>query len=245
MAIIIDGYNLLHASGVMPQGNGPHTFARAREALIRFLAASLTDEERSRTTIVFDAREAPFNQPRTLDHEGMAIRFAPREIDADTLIEELIQADTSPKRLTVVSSDHRIQNAARRRRAQPIDSDVWCAELSRRRSAGSGVAPQVVKPEGPLPPSEVARWMDAFKVELSEDAADDEATDDPPPGYVKRGHAAAAAVPQENKEKVKKDKRTGKKPSSKRDASSKKLPGHMPNPFPPGYGEDLSEENVD
>ena len=118
MAIIIDGYNLLHASGVMPQGNGPHTFARAREALIRFLAASLTDEERSRTTIVFDAREAPFNQPRTLDHEGMAIRFAPREIDADTLIEELIQADTSPKRLTVVSSDHRIQNAARRRRAR-------------------------------------------------------------------------------------------------------------------------------
>ena len=44
MAIIIDGYNLLHASGVMPQGRGPQTFERAREALIRFLAASLTDE---------------------------------------------------------------------------------------------------------------------------------------------------------------------------------------------------------
>ncbi|MCE9553652.1 MAG: NYN domain-containing protein [Planctomycetes bacterium] len=76
MAIIIDGYNLLHASGVMPQGNGPHTFERAREALIRFLAASLTDEERPRTTIVFDAREGPHNLPRLLERDGMTIRFA-------------------------------------------------------------------------------------------------------------------------------------------------------------------------
>ena len=175
----------------------------------------------------------------------MTIRFAPRDSDADTLIEELIRADTSPKRLTVVSSDHRIQNAARRRRAQPIDSDVWCAELSRRRSAGSGAAPQVIKPEGPLPPSEVTRWLEVFKVELSEGAADDETTEDAPPGYVTRGRAVAAAEPQEKQKKVKKDNRTGKKRFSKRDVSSKKLPGHMPNPFPPGYAEDLSEEDVD
>ena len=85
MSLIIDGYNLLHASSVMPSGQGPHTFERAREALLRALAASLTEEERLRTTIVFDAREAPYNKPRTLEHDGMTIRFAPRDIDADTL----------------------------------------------------------------------------------------------------------------------------------------------------------------
>jgi hypothetical protein len=87
--------------------------------------------------------------------------------------------------------------------------------------------------------------MEAFKVELIEDAADDDATDEPPPGYVKRGRAGTPTAPQGKPQDAKKDKPTGRKRSSKRDASSEKLPGHMPNPFPPGYGEDMSEEDVD
>jgi predicted RNA-binding protein with PIN domain len=187
MSLIIDGYNLLHASGVMPSGRGPHTFQRAREALLRVLAASLTEEERARTIIVFDAREAPYNLPRTVDHEEMTVRFAPRDMDADTLIEELIRADSSPTRLTVVSSDHRIQNAAKRRRATPVDSDIWWAELMRRREVDRGAAPAPAKPDGPLPESEVARWMKEFQVDPSGEKAGDDTGKQPgnpfPPGY--------------------------------------------------------------
>ena len=49
--------------------------------------------------------------------------------DADSLIEELIQKNSTPKNLTVVSSDHRLHRAALRRKATPIDSDVWFDEL--------------------------------------------------------------------------------------------------------------------
>jgi len=242
MSLIIDGYNLLHASGVMPSGQGPHTFERAREALLRFLAASLTDEERAQTTIVFDAREAPYNKPRTLDHEGMAIRFAPRDIDADTLIEELIKADHAPKRLTVVSSDHRIQNAARRRRATAVDSDVWTRELIRRRQENRGAVPPASKPQGSLPPSEVARWIEEFQVE-SMDSLAEEAIEDVPPtttNYISN-RAAQPADPKDAKQM--RDRRP-KRQEAKPDAESKQLPGHIPNPFPPEYAEDVSEEDV-
>ena len=240
MSILIDGYNLLHASGILPQGKGPHTFEHAREALLRFLAASLTDEERVRTTIVFDAREAPYNLPRTVDHEGMTIRFAPRDTDADTLIEELIRADTSPKRLTVVSSDHRIQNAARRRRAEAIDSDVWCGELNRRRHAQRGRDAGATKPEGPYPPSEVARWMAEFQIELADEASDDESSN--------KAIAPLDAPPKSTHQKpVANDpaaKRSGKSRRSRPRSSSKDLRDNWGNPFPPGYGEDIKEEDV-
>jgi hypothetical protein len=41
----------------------------------------------------------------------------------------LIRKHSSPRALTVVSSDHRLHRAARRRRATPIDSDRWVADV--------------------------------------------------------------------------------------------------------------------
>ena len=46
------------------------------------------------------------------------------------LIEELIAAHATPKRLTVVSSDHRIQVSARRRGALAVDSEPWLDRLA-------------------------------------------------------------------------------------------------------------------
>jgi len=43
MALLIDGYNLLHVFGT---GRGPGGFQRSREALIGFLAASIDDAHR-------------------------------------------------------------------------------------------------------------------------------------------------------------------------------------------------------
>jgi hypothetical protein len=50
--------------------------------------------------------------------------------DADTLIEILIQKNSIPKKLTVVSSDHRLHKAALRRKSTPVDSDQWFDQIT-------------------------------------------------------------------------------------------------------------------
>ena len=72
-----------------------------------------------------------------MNHQGITVCFAEQYAEADDLIEELIRLDSMLRRLVVVSSDHRLQRAARRRRAKAIDSDVWYAELIRPADAKS------------------------------------------------------------------------------------------------------------
>ena len=79
MALLIDGYNLLFASDIFPAASEAATLERSRQALLGFLAASLTTVERKRTVIVFDAAHAPPGLPRILSHEGLTIHFAPRK----------------------------------------------------------------------------------------------------------------------------------------------------------------------
>lgn len=164
MALLIDGYNLLHVTGLSGRGEGPGSFQRSREALLRFLAAAIEPDERPQTTVVFDAAGAPPGLPATLVHEDMTVRYARGYPDADALIEELIQQENVPRKLLVVSSDHRIQRAAKRRRAHIIDSDVWYASLWQQRNQSPHAAAQQVpeKPLGELSPAEVARWVNEF-----------------------------------------------------------------------------------
>src|SRR5580700_8998185 len=77
MALLIDGYNLLHASGILPRGVGPGTLERAREALLNFLVESIEPDELRSATAIFDARDAPRGLPRIVDHRGLRVHFAP------------------------------------------------------------------------------------------------------------------------------------------------------------------------
>ena len=142
MPLLIDGYNLLNAAGILGRGRGPGSLERARQALLNTLVESLPPDEVPRTTVVFDASESPWGVAKQIDHRGITVQFASKDDDADTVIEQLIAADSAPKRLTVVSSDHRIQRAAKRRRATAIDSDIWFAQLLRDRAR----APPEVQP---------------------------------------------------------------------------------------------------
>jgi predicted RNA-binding protein with PIN domain len=167
MSLIIDGYNLMYAAGILPAGSGARpgagSFERSRLALLNFIAETVAESELSTTTVVFDAAAAPPGLPRTLTHRGVTVQFSSGYNDADELIEELILKSTSPRRLTVVSSDHRLHRAARRRKAQAIDSDVWHAQVIAHRNQPRDdrpTAPQ--KPGTPVAMSEVEFWLKKF-----------------------------------------------------------------------------------
>jgi predicted RNA-binding protein with PIN domain len=179
MALIIDGYNLLHATGLGGTGPGPRGLERSRLALLNFLAESIDPADLAGTTVVFDARHAPRGLPHTLQHRGLTVRFAAGYESADELIEELIRADTSPRRLTVVSGDHRLHRAARRRRVKAVDSDVWYDEMEKRRAA----MPMEEAPAKPVHPaaSELESWLRLFDDEPDVPGA--EGDDIFPPGY--------------------------------------------------------------
>jgi uncharacterized protein len=200
MALIIDGYNLLHVTGVSGRRGD---LQGAREALLRLLANTIEPNERPQTTIVFDAADAPPGLPRTVIYEEMTIHYAANYDNADEMIEELIAASNVPRSLMVVSSDHRIQRAAKRRKASFLDSDVWFAEALRKRARARRPPPPAAKPQGALSGDEVGYWLaefaDAMPVEEEKQPAkpvkkterkrprkDDESVDDSnpfPPGY--------------------------------------------------------------
>jgi predicted RNA-binding protein with PIN domain len=196
MTLLIDGYNLLHASGILGRGIGPGSLERSRNALLNFLVESLDERELPRTTVVFDAREAPPGLPRIVQHRGLTVRFAEPGSDADQVIEELVKANSSPRRLTVVSSDHRLHRAARRRKAKAIDSDQWYAQTIRQRIERFRHKSAGLKPTGDPSEFEVRFWLRQFGLE------------EPPA------------------------------PSAGESDMS------VDNPFPPGYGEDIREEDV-
>lgn len=180
MRLLIDGYNLMHAAGIIGRGVGPGGLERSRLALLNFVAESLDEDQRAAATVVFDARGAPRGLPPTLVHRGVTVRFAAGYEEADELIEELIRAESAPRRLTVVSADHRLQRAARRRRATAIDSEQWYADVLRRREQRPRVVPPA-KPDQPPTAGEVEFWLAQF-----DDAGENHILNDDaifPPGY--------------------------------------------------------------
>lgn len=172
MALLIDGYNLIHAAGIVGRGRGPGGLERSRLALLNFIVESLEPAELRRTIVVFDAAGAPPNLPELIEHRGLRVRFSRGYPSADDLLEELIQADTAPRQLTVVSSDHRLHRAARRRRAQAVDADRWYEAVLRRRAArvdraGAATTATAVagKQESRPASPEVEYWLRQFVVE--------------------------------------------------------------------------------
>ncbi len=79
----------------------------------------------AQTTIVFDAKSRLIGDRPPLSRFRGEVLFASDHDEADDLIEQLIRDHSAPKRLTVVTADRRIQQAARRRRAQVISSEEW------------------------------------------------------------------------------------------------------------------------
>lgn len=132
--LLIDGYNLLHNAGLGHGKLRAGEFERARDRLLRRLSSHLSEAERAQTTIIFDAQYAEHADRRPLNLYGMTVIFSPRGRQADDLIEILLAAHRTPRQVLVISSDCRLQRAARHAHAEFMSSDSFLVELDERKS---------------------------------------------------------------------------------------------------------------
>jgi uncharacterized protein len=162
--LLIDGYNLLHAAGLARLRYGPGDLERARFRLVGLLCEKLTEPEQMRCTVVFDAQNALSDVKREGRRHEIRVLFAPPRQDADTVIEDLVARHPAAKQLIVVSSDHRLHKAAKRRGAQPVDSEIFWDRLQHRPDARMAlVEPPEAAPGKPAAKSAATdAWLKEF-----------------------------------------------------------------------------------
>jgi uncharacterized protein len=165
MRWLIDGYNVMHAAGLLGPKLSRQGFRRVRRRFLDELAEILPVDREGDVTVVFDASVPPGDFPISSSYRGLRVIFALGDENADARIEYIIGHDSNPKTLTVVSSDQRIRQAASRRRAHPLTADAF---LYRKHRLGSSPAATTEEPapserDAAMDASEAAYWIDAFR----------------------------------------------------------------------------------
>jgi predicted RNA-binding protein with PIN domain len=170
MRILIDGYNLMYAVGLLGKRLGPDRFRKARQRFLNRLADALGPVDARQTTVVFDAADPPDEFPAETAHKGITVVFAVGEENADARIEQLIARHPAPKSLTVVSSDQRIRQAADRRKARALTAEKFLDQLERPPSQVIPPAPTEPDRSRRLSSRESAYWQAVF-ADLEDDPA--------------------------------------------------------------------------
>jgi predicted RNA-binding protein with PIN domain len=152
---IIDGYNLLHS--IRKANEDSNVISDAQ--LCRIVDVFLT-QTKQKGEIIFDGIGPP--DKSAFDNiSKLEVFFAGPGKDADTVIENKIRASTDAKRLTVVSSDRRILQAARARKAAVIKSNAFWDNLQRQLSRKKTACEPAAKRHG-LSESETEQWLRIF-----------------------------------------------------------------------------------
>ena len=115
----------MHVTRFKPTSQAEGELRRCREGLLSLLADCLPASRHPSITIVFDSANAPKHLADRSTWKHLQVVFARDENSADDMLAVMIAQQPNPKQYVVVSSDHRVQVAAQRRRATPVDSDVW------------------------------------------------------------------------------------------------------------------------
>jgi len=156
MPFIIDGYNLLHSIHKADEDSDAISDAQ----LCRIVDAFLVQTSQ-KGVIIFDGTGPPNKSPFD-NMNRLEVFFAGPGRDADTVIENKISASTDAKRLTVVSSDRRILQAARARKAAVLKSNVFWDNLHRQLSRKKPAREPAAKRGGLISEGETDQWLRIF-----------------------------------------------------------------------------------
>jgi uncharacterized protein len=172
LLLLIDGYNLIAPVAAPSRRPTRDWLHRERNLLLSRLVQKLPPRVRVRCCVVFDAASPPPNVVDQYEFEGIVVRFSVEYPEADDLLEEIIASHSAPKQLCVVSSDHRIQAAAKTRGATTFESQAWLDDLldgriglapEKRNRAGQGSdSNQKKKPNHIVDQEALGEWMRKF-----------------------------------------------------------------------------------
>jgi len=163
--VVIDGYNLLYAAGLMHESKklSPAQLRAVRGELLSHLVRHVARRSR-RVVVVFDSRGT---EQRGCGREqihfdpafpNIEVRYAE---DADNNICEMLSGESNPRSVLVVSSDREVASAARICGARRMSSEeFWDNEIQARAKLDS-------KHEAPEKPHHVSQaerdyWLKEF-----------------------------------------------------------------------------------
>ena len=158
MPVLIDGHNLLHSVQKTAEDREQITDLTLCRILSRYLK-----QLSQKGQIIFDGTGPP-DKTGFDNIPNLEVLFAGLATDADTVIEHKIKANTAPRRLTVVSSDRRLRDAGRARKAVSLKSEEFWREVIK----------QVTKKQGPKEPpgkrtginsGEAELWLEEFGID--------------------------------------------------------------------------------
>jgi predicted RNA-binding protein with PIN domain len=158
--ILVDGYNVIHASRGADYDWTHLSLEHQRNALLTFFA-SRRPRRPDHVTVVFDGSSGI--RPRGKAPHGLEVVFSEAGVTADEVICKMIDDAPNPRALLVVSDDRQIKNAAIKAGAKPLSSRTFLAdahkEAEKRKKAIPPEPPE--KYQGPKP-GDVAQWRRVF-----------------------------------------------------------------------------------
>jgi hypothetical protein len=158
MPFLIDGNNLMYALAEV----GPEV---SRVALCELLGVLVAGGER--VCVVFDGPPRQ-EQKKPIAESGVQARYAVGH-SADKTVIELIEADSAPRHLTVVSSDREIRKVAKRRRCVVETSEAFARKLLNlaREHVARGFQPPDEPPEKRhgLTKKQTKHWLKEFGID--------------------------------------------------------------------------------
>lgn len=160
MPYLIDGNNVLFA--FKKAG-----FELGRGQLVQMLAHLAAKGEP--VTIVYDGHRPPPQVYQQMLDPSVQIFFS-EKATADEIIFDLIQDNTAPRRLAVVSTDRSIRQAARRRRCRIVLSEEFVPMLIATCQAPAERPREAREKFRGLTEEETQKWLKEFHEDNNEDA---------------------------------------------------------------------------
>jgi len=174
MPLVVDGYNVIFASGRRPVRYESGECERLRTELLERLEhyRNLTGEE---ITVVFDGGPGGAHLARHQWFGGLEVIFSDPESDADEEIKRLVRDSTGARDLRIVTDDRELTQYVRRLGARVSSSGELLRKMEQPRKRGDALteeADPACKFTGPAP-HEVDDWVELFG-ELDEEDLDEE-----------------------------------------------------------------------
>lgn len=163
MPYLFDGYNVYHAATKLG-GDWLHLTPSALCELIARDMARLGDH----ATVVFDGRR-PRGRPEMVQPAGFVTLLYSEAITADERLDELIRANSAPRRLVVVSSDREVRAAGRRRRARVLPAVEYLQEMLERMNRPPRPPRDPKEKRQGVPKGELGAWLDYFGLDDDDD----------------------------------------------------------------------------